>query len=379
MMQLERRSPLRVPVLLLLFLLLAGLLTGCWDNREPRRRAFVLGLGVDPDEEREGHLRVTAQLPVPFAMKGGGGEAKPAKEHFWVSGSGPTLTEALTRIQDRLSREMFLGQARSVVLSSRLQADQLQLVIDELRRNPNIEETMYLVMADGRAADLMETPTPQERLPALYFNTVFEAVKRLTVSAPVQLWEFWRVLKTPGWEPVLPVARAAGLNEISLTGTAVFRGPELQGFLNRQESQGLFWLLGRTVAGTLTAELPEGTFEVRSLRIGRTVSHRFEQGRPVFTIRLRVSGEVAAATAHPVDLARLRELEAAAAGDVLRQAEMAMRRMQQDFRSDILGLGRRLHYQEPAYFDAVRWEEVFPGVRVEVEVEMILTRKGVLH
>ncbi|MFZ5828348.1 MAG: Ger(x)C family spore germination protein [Bacillota bacterium] len=374
----QRRLRFRRVALLLLLCL--TLLTGCWDNREPRRRAFVLGMAIDAGEEAD-VLEVSVQLPVPHAAKasgasGGGGGGAQEPQYLLVRGSGPTLSEALERVQDRVSRSLFLGQMRMILLSEQLSAQQVRAVVHGLRTETEIEETVYMAVTEGRADRVMEFEPPLERLPALYFNTVFEATRRSTITIPIQYWEFARALETSGWEPILPLVRLTETQELEVRGLGVFRGHELRGFLEGDAVEGYLWLVGQVSKRALSIPTEEGYVGIRSMAGSRTVSVRFEDDEPVFTVHMLINGEVGQAPPGVDDDLVLNQAGPLAEAVIRRQVGEAISLIQEELRTDIFGFGKRLFYMYPRYFEGVDWEERFPEVRIESEIKLRLLRKG---
>lgn len=372
----------RVLAWALLLAMMVPLLSGCWDNREPRRRAYVLGLAIDAAESPEGYLEVSVQLPVPGkAAGGGGGKAQGGDgggggaEFYLVKGNGGSLSEALEKAQDEVSRDLFLGQMRAVIFSSHLSAEQLRHAVEGMRGIGDVEDTVYTVMARGRADDILGRQTTLERLPALYFNNIFEAVRRQTVFAPVQLWQFWRAVKTSGWEPIMPAAHVTD-KIVELRGFAVFNGYELRGFLSGEEAQGYLWLMGRTRNRSLSVPTVRGLSGGKAMTATRSVMTRLEHGKPVFRVHLRVTGEVSLTPPGGGSEAEVEEVNEAIRKAIRQQIDRAIARAQEEFRSDIFGFGRTIFYRFPDYFAARDWDELFPEVRIEPVVTVDLVRKG---
>lgn len=369
---------------LLLLIALTGMLSGCWDNREPRRRAYVLGLAIDPDPKGGSDISVSVQLPIPGQSRptgsggggGGGGQGQP--EFYLVRGSGPTLLKALEGAQQLISRELFLGQMRAVVLSSTLSAAQMNHVMTSLWTQPEIDETIYLVQARGRASDLLAQPVKLERLPALYFNNIFEAVRRMTVSEPVQLWQYWRALRTSGWDPVLPTVAIAGEGFLSMRGLALFRENEPAGTLDGDEAQGYLWIMGRARGGVVSAKTSNGPISARDLQVSRTVSVRFQGGKPIFRVAMRVIGSAGLTARRHTDTSDLKEIENRIGAVIEGQVRSAITKVQAS-RADPFGFGRLLYYRYPHYYDQVNWRELFPTVVIETVVDVNLVRKGTLE
>jgi spore germination protein KC len=375
------RGRLRRIGFLLLLVLVATFLGGCWDNRDPNRRVYVMGLGIDVDPDDPDSLLLSAQVPIPYLARPGGraGGGGGAPEFTLAEGRGRTLTEALQSIQDRMGRELYFGQTRAILFSEQLSPELFRRAVEGARNDPDLEDTIYLVMTRGRARDVLGTRVTMERLPALFFNNIFEAVRVQTVAQSIRLWEFWRALSTSGWAAMMPVVEQVAKGELELRGVAVFRGYELAGILTGEESQGLHWLLGVTKSRALSLRLDGEMAGVRSLAVSRSMQVRFAGGQPIFRIELTIIGESSLGPDHREPTELQRELSRAAERAIRGQIDAALQKLQGEYRSDVLGLGKILFYRYPDYFARVDWREVFPTVRIEREVKVRLLRKGELY
>lgn len=368
---------------LLLIILLTLPLAGCWETRDPRRRAYILGLSIDPDPEGGENLVVSVQLPVPGQARapatggGGGGGGGGQPEFYLVQGVGPTVMDAFSEAQDKVSRELFFGQMRAVILSSELSAEQMRRAVTALWNVPEIEETVYVLQARGRADAVLAQPIKIERLPALYFNNVFEAVRRLTVSLPVQMWEYWRMVSTSGWDPILPSVELTPEGIPEIHGLGLFRDHQPVGRMDREEAKGYLWIIGRTRGGTVATRTSNGVVSARQLDVSRSVRTRFEGGKPVFQVGLQVTGQVDLISHRRQDQQELEAIGRAVEQEIQRQVRAAIAKAK-EHGTDPFGFGKVLYYRYPNYFDRVDWRELFPTVSVETTVDVTLVRKGAL-
>ncbi|MDW7685256.1 MAG: Ger(x)C family spore germination C-terminal domain-containing protein [Bacillota bacterium] len=61
---------------------------------------------------------------------------------------------------------------------------------------------------------------------------------------------------------------------------------------------------------------------------------------------------------------------------IKQQVEDAIAKAQQDFEADYLGIGLALKRRKPAEFKTLNWDETFPNVPINVEVESMITGSG---
>ena len=109
-----------------LIALLPLLLTGCWDGRDPEDRAYVITMGIDKGEDG---------LLVTFAPA----KTTEGNDQSVYRVNGDTLTAAVADADSRSSREVYLGQLRTVVFGKSLLADKaaFEAVLEELEGMPS--------------------------------------------------------------------------------------------------------------------------------------------------------------------------------------------------------------------------------------------------
>ncbi|MDK2805992.1 MAG: spore germination protein [Thermoanaerobacterium sp.] len=149
---------IKVYVLLLLIL---SLLTGCWDKVEIEDRAFVMAIGIDTSKQAKNYI-VTFQFPnVKQVSSGaggsGGGGGGGGQPNFSISEVGDTVFSASRHISTRLDKRLFLGHTKAVILGKDVVSDRNKFleVLDTLDRSYELSRKLRLLVADGKAQDIL--------------------------------------------------------------------------------------------------------------------------------------------------------------------------------------------------------------------------------
>ncbi|HEY3368346.1 MAG TPA: Ger(x)C family spore germination protein [Symbiobacteriaceae bacterium] len=348
----------RRQVLTIMLLLLAIALTGCWDNRDPRNRAFVTALGDD------GLLEVTFQIPAAGQLRGsaGGGGGKQNQVAFTtVTGRGENFAEGFARAQASVSRELYLGQMNLLVFGRRLVAKGLQPLTLELARTPEAV-TCFYAMAD-RAKEALATAPSVEPVPGVYIRSFFESVEVRGRFLQTRMWKLYRGLITPGRDPFMPVMETTG-GATRLAGTAVLRGDRLAAVLDEEESRGLAWLLTGTRREALTVKVGGRAYALRHIESRVTTRVHWEGNRPAARAYVRITAEVSAPWSH-LDSETLNRVEAALSNHVQEEAGTFLKRAQRAG-SDPVGFGARLLDADPWRWPQVNWDREYPRLHLDV-------------
>lgn len=374
------------------------LLTGCWDRKEIEDMGFVMAIGLDPAPG--GKVAVTFQVAIPRAIVnasgGSGGQAGPNTPPVLVERmEGKTVFEAVRDLEQFTNRRISLVQLRLVVFGSDLAEQGLAEHIGVLVRNRQVRQTVMVMVADSKAEEVLELNPAMEKDPSLYLQDLTRRAYERTARAPrVNLHDFLVAYETLDHEPMAPLVHrritTPGLTGVKrdtkpeLSGTAVFRRDKMVCRLSPEETEMILMMTGRSrafVQNITPPGSPETLMTVEMSAASRRVRVDLSGPQPVFTVHVVTEGEIREAERLPPAMVTPQALGdlGHAAGDQIRQrAAAAIQRLQQECRSDLLGLGRvmRVRFIDHPSWVAYKWPDHFPKSKVTVEVETHIRRMG---
>lgn len=388
----------------------AALATGCWDRVEVNDLAIVTGVALDADGPETVKLTVAIAVPAnvtPPGSPGAGGGQEPA--NTTKAAVGRTVMEAVTRLQEKTSRRLFWAHNGIILIGDELARRGVGGVLDFFSRHRQPRLRAHVVVAPQRAEDLLATWAPVEAdVPSAMRELGMQRTGLMT-----DLLRFTEMLLTDGREPVVArmEAVAAGARQPrtlgmdggggagsggggsgsgggigsggggatdflqpAITGTAIFKGDRLVGYLDDHDTRGLLWLLDELVTGGVTVTLGEPgrwiTFEL--LSASSRVKPRFENGRIVAEVTLSAAADIVdnAAGVDAGKPAALALLEEELAETIAVAVRRVFRRLQEEFGSDAVGIGDAIRRHDPQRWNelAARWDDVFPTVELDVHV-----------
>lgn len=395
------------------YVLLAVLLTGCWDRTEVEDQGYIITLGLDRGEGDQ--ILVTARSAIIQAMPSGTLESyaqmsEPRLAAALLTAQGRTITEAIHVLNGGMTRRLDTRQLRGVVVGESLAREGLEPLVMELFRSPLARGSVLFIQARGRAFDLLKTNDPVGEVnPAKMSEGFVLQAKQLHLAPPVRMHHFVSRLAASGGDPFLPVLavnadvlngaqepqRAAGAsalpgelprgggNPVEFTGTAIFRRDRLRGFLNVDETQMLLALRGEMGKAYLSLPDPDVPDQSVTIRFQQENMPKyqasFQRGRPHVHVKIVFEGEVLAipgGTDYVPPVARER-LERAAA----RFAEQTIRNLLNklnEWETDPVGFGHLFR----GYFPSLRtweqydWSDHVKELQVTVEADMRIRRYG---
>ncbi|MCL5290416.1 MAG: Ger(x)C family spore germination protein [Firmicutes bacterium] len=398
---------------ILLTLLLLGVIAtqqGCWDHREVERLGIVMATGVDLAPE--GRVRVIVQNINPGALgKGmaggmGGITGTSNKPYLNRSIEGETMFDAIRELSRQTPRQLFFAHNQVILISEKLVRERgVREVMDFFERNPQIRRTTWLLVGKGDMNALMDEPGRLEGSPAQRIFGIISERELSSQYAAQRLGDFLETMESESTQPYTAVLEripnkavteehknrlaeghiAEPHQNMIINGTAVFRRDKMAGWLNSKESRGLLWIRGKVKGGIIEIPGPEGKGGSISLEILRSktkMKPELRDGSIYMSVSIKEESNLGEATV-PLDLTKpeiVKELEDIQNQAIRKEIESALTRAQQDLRVDVFGFGEAVHRQYPRQWKEMKknWQDLFPAVQVEVEVDSKIRRTGMI-
>jgi hypothetical protein len=273
--------------------LLVGFSATCgnWDQRPIGHRALVLVVAVDPGRgPSDGRYTFGVANLNALASSGGGAVAgSSGSPQLSVTVDAPTLSDALTRAQQSVAGEIYLGQLSAVVLSERLSARQVADVVEGLVDRPDVDGAQYLMAAQDAAA-AANGPAPSARLPTDALTLMVTCVGCEPVFHPMQLWQAYADLRCSLASMVLPEV-AAGATGPRWTGLALYSGSRYAYSVRGTDAVAFGILRGWTRRGNFTFAAPGGlSFTAIDVAADSRLGYTLRRGRLTVREVIRLSG-----------------------------------------------------------------------------------------
>ncbi|MHB1654620.1 MAG: Ger(x)C family spore germination protein [Desulfitobacteriaceae bacterium] len=365
------------------------LTTGCWNRKELDRLAIVAAVGIDKGEDQK--IQLTVQVIKPGTLTSPSSEGGSGKEKgVWIiKSSGNTVFEAVRNFVEKSGRKLFWSHTMVIVIGENMAKDGILPVIDWFLRDHEMRLKTWVLVSQGEASEVIKGDVGLEKIPASHLERMIKEYGALSKSVAVNLMEVTNMLISQSSHPVIGrVAKnQSGQDEeqLLLKGAGVFRKDRLIGWLNPLETRGYLWIKGNVKSGVITIPCPEQPDKLISLEIIRSKSKikpRLEMGMLKYTIEVDVNSNLGEQMctedlANPEMIAVLEDEQRQA---VEKEIVALIRKAQEEYKLDILGLGEATMREFPEEWNKVKeqWEEEFPQAEVEVKVNSRLSHTGML-
>lgn len=370
-------------ILMIMFLILN---TGCWDRRELDNRAIVSGMALDSTKKGR-EVLVSAQIIDPSKAKGpqsdgGGGGGKP---FIMVDSQAATVFDAIRNMTHSSSRKLFFPNSQVIIYGEDLARDGIKDYFDMFTRDYEIRETNWILVSEGKAADVLSTQTEISSISGFYIADLINERGSSSQAVAVNTAELSRMIQSKSTAPVTSYIRTkkqGNKTRFFLTGTAVFNHDlKMTGKLNEEETRGLLWVLGKVESGIIVVESPrgEGNYSLEILKSSGQIVPDFKDGKPVITVKIKADSNLGESS-RPEDLMKpgpWKTMEKLQNNIIRQEVNMALRKAQ-ELNADVFGFGEAFHKKYPRQWREMEalWDEIFPSLEVRVVVESTVRRPG---
>ncbi|GAB6170609.1 Ger(x)C family spore germination protein [Paradesulfitobacterium aromaticivorans] len=375
-------------VFLLCILFVTLLTTGCWNRKELDRLAIVAAVGVDKGQDQK--IKLTVQIIKPGALKspseGGSGKEK----GVWiVKSSGNTVFEAVRNYVEKSGRKLFWPHTMVIVIGENMAKDGILPVIDWFIRDHEMRLQTWVLVTPGEASEIISGDAGLEKIPASHLERMIKDSGALSKSVAVNLLDVTNMLTSQSSHPVIGriSKNKSGQDdeeELILKGAGVFRKDRLIDWLNPLETRGYLWIKDKVKSGVIIIPCPEHPDKSISLEIIRAKSKikpRLEMGMLKYTIEVDVNSNLGEQMCiEDLNSEMIAVLEDEERQAVEKEIVALIRKAQEEYKLDILGLGEATMREFPKEWNKVmeQWEEEFPQAEVEVKVNSRLSLTGML-
>lgn len=377
---------------LVLLLLTAFFLTGCWHIMQPEDLATISLMGFD---KQKNDYIITLQILNPGGIPSGGAgqNASAEKPVRILVARGKTITEALHEANRYNPGHLFMGHLGAVVISEDIARKGMGTLIDALARSTEFMETADLYIARGMTAeDLLKKTTNLTPYPA-------EALRKIAIYSTMHTWtrtirlnQVLQTISSNSGTLIIPGVRTGDPENPStqegdtfrLTGMAVLSNWKLKGWLDGKAAQGYMWIMEQIEHHGFSVPYRGGMISLESLP-NRTNIKVHVTGKEVKEIEIQIKAIVRVSEFKNLEMDALQdpfetkeELTRAVNQEIKKMADSSLKKAQL-LKADVFELGERVRMVSPSLWKQLsgKWdEEIFPDIPIQVQVHTTIRNIG---
>jgi spore germination protein KC len=376
-----------------------SLLTGCWNSRELRDLAIVVGMGIDKVQDT-GQYRVSFQIVNPGAIAmgargGGGGPSMPVTVY---TGVDHTLFGALRKTSKKVPRQLFFAHIQLLIIGEELAKEGIKDLFDFYERSHELRMNSPVLVARGTDAEsILKVVTPLENTPATGIAKRLEVTSRIFAqNVDVNVTDVVKGLAGPSGLAIsgVHIAGDASAGEskrnleetdlpasVEMKGIALFQDGKLKTWADGKEARGVLWLQDKMKGTIMNMGCKENreSISIELLRSKTDVKVNLQHGLPVFHVHVSEEGNVNEVHC-PIDLSKretIVKLQDEWADETKQEIIQALELAQRE-KIDIFNFGRVVNRTYPNLWKKMekKWPETFAESKVLVSVDAYLRRTG---
>lgn len=384
-----------VAFLMLLFVVVF-LFTGCVDKQELEELSVVSGIAVDQGEYAGGLSPVSSstldrgqtpgvKLTVEIvAVSSEGTTGKDIEgQNLQLKGEDPfsALRAALNTSQNKL----YITHNQVLIFSSKLAEQGLREHVDFFVRDYEARLNVPMLIAEGEAAEILQTKIEGSGLTAEYLSNMIEDQSEQGINIHTKMLNFTSNIVS--WEkgtliPMVKLQKKDEKSQIVIDGTAAFAGDTMVGTLDGGQTRGVLWVMGLVKDGLVPVETSQGSVEVEITGSKVSQSIDYKDGRVVVKVKILQSGIIGSATqgAGYNYEKNIEEIQKATEKAIKQEIENGYRKLA-ELKCDAYGFGDQIRRSHGDIWKEVcsNWEEVFQNIDFNIEVESTIDNTGALR
>ncbi|MDR1630617.1 MAG: Ger(x)C family spore germination protein [Oscillospiraceae bacterium] len=373
----------RIVALLLIFMMLPGLLSGCWDSREIDKLFIVTGIAIDATDDPD-QVDVTMQIGKERKGEAGLGEAQTGGSSTIVLNTvNDTIMGAIREFNRNSNRKLLLQHNPIRLFGIEVAEHGVKKHIDLFLRDQQARLEVPVAIVEGRAADVLTGTLDQDPLSGMFVAGLLEDLSKVSVELQVRMLDFVSRLLQETVAPMMPIIAVVGeedKKEIKTVGMGIFKGDKLVGRLDNDQSLGYIWAMGDVSQFNVKVQegIDKAILHVSKLKTKREVTIS-DDG--VVKVKLSMEGGASIAEMEgfgnmtPQNLIpHLKDL----AQEEMKQTVTEAFQISQGLNADMLAISATLEQRHPKKWEKIkdRWDEIYPTIELTVDANLKILGTG---
>lgn len=402
-------------LLLMSFIIIPYILTGCWDRIELEERLIVVGLAFDCSKTADSII-ITQQYINPKGIGGGEKGGTPLKSPYAnLIVEGSSVSDIFEKSKNIKARRPNYEHLKVIIISEDVaRSFNLYKLLNAVLRHPETPRNANIFISKGKARLFFEVTPNTEDVPVfkimlLSQNSKLKSrisptlklgdmsismagsksfiIQRLVIREGIEAQhDIFATDTTPGKGDIYEIKGGAVIKEDTYT---------FAGWLDEKETDGLNWITGKTESGIV---------EIKDKDTGQTIVYQVHSTKSKiipkvsrndkmsecgisssedisFTLESKIEGTIAEdwlMTANAFKEGFIEKAELAVQKEIFRIIEESLNELQKELKVDVAGFGKKLNIKYPKVWEEVKdsWEEIFSNVPVNIKVDVLVKDFG---
>jgi spore germination protein KC len=399
---------------MIFFILLSSILTGCRDASEVDDNVYAVAIGIDKGVNNK--VVLTILYPSYRGAKGGESGDSTVRGSNVHSIEAPSVLEGIDLLNMAISRRVSFLHGKMLVISEDLAREGIGDFLSPIAKFRGTRRTLFVVVCKGSALEFIKA----NRISAIggsvtkTIELMLEQSKNTGFFPNTSYHEFYKNILSPYGEASAIYAGVNDTEELDVNlgkreaplvtqrdfkpgelprvgtgkrefvGTALFKGDKMVGSFNPYETRYMLMLTNKFEKGFMTIEDEKapGKAVVLNIRYGRPVQIKghFDDGKPVIDIALNIEADINSIQSriNYEDLKKVEELNKQLKEEIKEGVEKIIEKTKNEYKTDVFEFGKKFAGYFPTIdeWEKYNWRSHYSEARVNVEVEVNVRRTG---
>ncbi|MCH5314805.1 MAG: Ger(x)C family spore germination protein [Eubacterium sp.] len=222
--------------LLCIPIIIVMLFSGCKDSNNLKDIIIVEGMGIDSNEQGGTNLSIRM---LNVAKSASNGEAPSGIMTQKITDKGESLVEAISFMSKKLSKDLFFGQTKIVVIGKSVAEAGMDEHLDYFLRSTDTRSDVALCLSDTTASKILDSKEHESRVPCENILYLLQNSEAAGFSAYITTGQVLNLYNDKTSDIYIPVLKGDKNNEgVTAEGIAVFSNDKMTAVLNDEETNG---------------------------------------------------------------------------------------------------------------------------------------------
>ncbi|WP_352420294.1 Ger(x)C family spore germination protein [Proteiniborus sp.] len=382
---------------LFIILSISILLTGCWDLIEIDENFFISAMGIDiyrgeehsaDEAERkaeESQITQKDRFIITYVapdLRAIGKNATSEEPRIVMASISNNPYETTKELATRINRNFSFRHVKVVLIGEEVAKNKEYMleIFDNLGRHEQLSRKIYVLIVKGTAKEIIEIEDPFEPVTGQLIYQILNKKQGSHRYNDVVLEEVLTELYFSG-NALLPRA-IPGKGEVKIAGSGIVKDFKLIGWLGEVENIAAMFLMNRVNNALLNIEYDNAVVPYVITNSNTKCNISVDGDTIKYTANIVTEGYIQQykleAANSITDEKTIVAIEKSLEEKLGKEIQVTFNKLQKEFKADVIGLGRNMRKYEPDLWDEIKddWEEVFPTIEFEVNVDARLRRIG---
>lgn len=344
-------------------------------------RLIIQGIGID--YEKDGMYTVTIQaVNTSVQSASANNDTEQTVKVYQVTDK--TIYSAIKSIIEFEGKIPLYSQNRVIIISKEIAETGIESVIDFFVRDADVGPSVYIAMAENKAADILSAKVEGEIIPKNIEQAIMSSEYEPEIFR-LELYELVNRYKDDNSCFAMPVLTKVEESKdqvnVQVKETAIFKNGKYQTSISRQETVMLNFLYNNMYNGDLTCDVNGNRTTLNIINARTATSVKQNENSLRFNIKVNVDVDIAEfdnGLRSAMDSRELDVIRSAAEKNLKQQLVNLLNKMYAENSCDVVGYSRLVLRKIPNYYkeEKENLDTVLKKSQYDVEVSITLRRTG---